>query len=401
MKGRWELDSARGWSVVVAGAVGAGAAFGTVYTFGAFFDAMVDDLGAGRGPTALVFGITLLAFFGVGMVAGPLADRFGPRRLALTGAVLLPVGLLLTSRVDSVVSGYVTYSLGVGLGGGLVIAPMYTAAGGWIVRRRALALGVLATGNGLGTLMLVPLAERLIADRGWRDAYVTLAVIDVVVLTACGLVVLRPPIAAAPPALAWMQTVAATDAFQRLFVTTLLFSIGLYVAFGLAVDFSTADGIDPERAALLVGLIGAASVLGRLGLTAVAGRVASVRLLQYCLGAQPVAFTIWLVAGSSYPLLVIFALTLGVGYGGFVALGPEVALGYFGVVGLGGIMGLLFLAFGLGGLVGPPFAGWLADTSDGSTVPIVFAVITSLLAFALSLTLPIGIRHASPPQRSR
>ena len=51
------------------------------------------------------------------------------------------------------------------------------------------------------------------------------------------------------------------------------------------------------------------------------------------------------------------ALLLGVGYGGFVALGPEVALGYFGVTGLGGVMGLMFLAFGLGGLIGPPFAG--------------------------------------------
>ena len=81
------------------------------------------------------------------------------------------------------------------------------------------------------------------------------------------------------------------------------------------------------------------------------------RLLQGCLAVQPVAFLLWLVAGGSYPLLVVFAVLLGVGYGGFVALGPEVALGYFGVVGLGGVMGLVFLAFGLGGLLGPPLGG--------------------------------------------
>ncbi len=391
------VDSTRGWVVVVAGAVGSGIAFGTVYTFGAFFDAMVDDFGAGRGPTALVFGVTLLAFFGTGLVAAPLADRLGPQRLVLTGAVLLPLGLLLTSRVDTVVGGYVTYGIGVGVGGGLVIAPMYTAAGGWIVRRRALALGVVAAGNGVGTLILVPVADRLIADHGWRDAYVILAVVNLVVIGLCCAVVRRPPVPPAPPAVAWMKAVAATTAFRRLFATTLLFSVALYVAFGFVVDFATEEGIESGSAALLVGMIGASSVVGRLGLTTLSGRVPAVRLLQGCLAVQPVAFAVWLVADDSYPLLVTFALMLGVGYGGFVALGPEVALGYFGVVGLGGVIGLLFLAFGLGGLVGPPFGGWLADASNGSTIPIAFGVVMSALAFALSLTMPIGAARAGTP----
>jgi OFA family oxalate/formate antiporter-like MFS transporter len=81
---------------------------------------------------------------------------------------------------------------------------------------------------------------------------------------------------------------------------------------------------------------------------------------------------------------------LGVSYGGFVALGPEVALGYFGVSGLGGVMGLVFLAFGLGGLIGPPLGGLLADVTDGSTVPITFALVTAVAAFGCSLTLRPG-----------
>jgi len=173
--------------------------------------------------------------------------------------------------------------------------------------------------------------------------------------------------------------------------------VALYVAFGFVVDFATEEGIESGSAALLVGMIGASSVVGRLGLTTLSGRVPAVRLLQGCLAVQPVAFAVWLVADDSYPLLVTFALMLGVGYGGFVALGPEVALGYFGVVGLGGVIGLLFLAFGLGGLVGPPFGGWLADASDGSTIPIAFGVVMSALAFALSLTMPIGAARVGTP----
>lgn len=384
-----ELDSRRGWLVVAAGALASGTAFGTVYTFGAFFEAMVEDLDAGRGSTALVFGVTLLLFFGFGVVSGPLADRFGPRRLVLGGALLLSVGLALTSRVDTVAAGYLTYGVGVGLGGGLIITPMYAAAGGWFVRRRALAMGVVATGNGLGTLVLVPLAERLIADHGWRTAYLVLAALDLVLLVVAGLIVLRPPIPPAPPAIERMRTVAGITAFRRLFLTGLLFSISLFIAFGFVVDFATAEGVSSSRAALLVGIIGASSIVGRLGLTGLSGRVPAVRLLQGCLAAQPVAFGVWLVAGGTYPLLICFALLLGVAYGGFVALGPEVAAVLFGVVGLGGVMGLMFLGAGLGGLIGPPLAGWLADASAGSSVPITLALVVAVVAFLLSLAIPV------------
>ncbi len=378
------LDSPRGWAVVAAAAIGAGTAFGTVYTFGAFFDAMADDLGSGRGPRALVFGVTLLMFFGTGVITGPIADKIGPRPLIVAGGVLMPLGLWLTSRSDSVALGYITYGLGVGGGGSLVITPLYTAGAGWITRHRAVALGVIAAGNGLGTLILVPIAEHLIQANGWRGAYVRLAIAVAVIILACALVAARPPIPPAPPAVEWIRTVAGTTEFRRLFGATLLFSIALYTAFGFLVDFATDDGVSSGRAAFLVGLIGASSILGRLALTTLSGRVSALRLYQGCLAVQPLAFVVWLVAGGRYPLLVLFALMLGVGYGGFVALGPEVALGYFGVTGLGGIMGLIFLAFGIGGVAGPPLSGWLSDISGGATVPKAFAIAACLAAVAVA-----------------
>ena len=87
-------------------------------------------------------------------------------------------------------------------------------------------------------------------------------------------------------------------------------------------------------------------------------------------------------------MLVAFAVTMGIAYGGFVALGPEVAAVLFGVVGLGSIIGMQFLGAGLGGLLGPTSAGFLADASDGQTVPILFALGASIVTVVLSLALP-------------
>lgn len=383
------LDSRRSWRVAVGAAIASGAGFGTAYTFGPFSVAMAEDFRSGRGPTALVFGITLLLFFGLGIVSGPLADRVGARRLVLVGGGLVAAGLALTSQVDSIYAGYATIGVGVGVGGGMIASPMYSTAGGWFHRRRALAMGLVASGNGLGTLLLVPFAESLIDANGWRSAYLRLAVVDLVLFAVAALLIARPPgLDAPPPAIAHMRAVMRIDAFRIMFVTGFLFSISLFIAFAFVVDFATDEGISSERAALLIGIIGATSIVGRLGITGLSGRLPAVRLLQGCLAAQPVAFLLWLVSDGSYPLLLAFAVTMGVAYGGFVALGPEVAAVLFGTVGLGGTIGLTFLGAGLGGLVGPTSAGFLADASDGQAVPILFALGASVLTVVLSLRLP-------------
>lgn len=382
-------DTAAAWRVAVGAAIASGTGFGTTYTFGAFFDAMSDDFGSGRGATALVFGITLLLFFGLGIVSGPLADRVGARRLAAAGAVLIAASLAATSQVDSVVAGYVTYGLGVGLGGGLIVTPMFSVVGGWFVRRRAVAMGLVASGNGLGTLLLVPWAESAIATHGWRSAYLRLAVIDLVLFGIATALVARPPVFhAPPPAIAHMRAALRTREFQVFFLVGLLFGVSLFVAFAFVVDFATDDGISSDRAALLVGIIGATSIVGRLGITALSSRVRSVSLLIACLAAQPVAFTLWFLADGSYPVLVAFAVTMGIAYGGFVGLGPEVTAALFGVVGLGGLLGLQFLSAGLGGLLGPTIAGFLSDASDGRALPIGFALGVSVVTLVVATRLP-------------
>jgi len=383
------LDSARAWRIAAGAAIASGAGFGTAYTFGPFSEAMAEDFGSGRGPTALVFGITLLLFFGLGVVSGPLADRVGARRLVFFGGSLVAGGIALTSQVDSIYAGYLTIGIGVGVGGGMIASPMYSTAGGWFSRRRALAMGLVASGNGLGTLLLVPFAESLIASHGWRSAYLRLAMIDLVLFAIAGALIARPPgLDAPPPAIAHMKAVMRLGAFRIMFATGLLFSVSLFIAFAFVVDFATDEGISSDRAALLVGIIGATSIVGRLGITSLSGRLASVRLWQGCLAAQPIAFLLWLLSDGSYPVLVAFAVTMGIAYGGFVALGPEVAAVLFGTVGLGGTIGLTFLGAGLGGLIGPTSAGFLADASHGQVVPIVFALVASLLTVGLSLRLP-------------
>ena len=70
------------------------------------------------------------------------------------------------------------------------------------------------------------------------------------------------------------------------------------------------QGIGAVQAALLVGLLGASSVLSRVGFGSLVRRLGSFRLYRACLAIHAVAFSVWLFAGSSYALMVLFVVVL-------------------------------------------------------------------------------------------
>jgi MFS family permease len=85
-----------------------------------------------------------------------------------------------------------------------------------------------------------------------------------------------------------------------------------------------------------------------------------------------------LTAGDSFAALAAFAFVLGTAYGGYVALSPAAAAELFGLAGLGAVLGAMYTAGGFGGLIGPPLAGWLRDSTDSYTAAIVVAMSVSL-----------------------
>src|SRR3954447_4587010 len=98
-----------GWFVVAGAFAITFVGFGSAYTFSAFLESLQRDFGASRGSVSLVFSLAGFLYFGLGIVSGPLADRFGSRLLALAGMVLLGGGLAAASFARSLVEVYAAY----------------------------------------------------------------------------------------------------------------------------------------------------------------------------------------------------------------------------------------------------------------------------------------------------
>ena len=382
MSGKREIDGGRGWIVAFAGCAINTWTFGVFYAFATALEQMVDEFNASLSGIAAFFSVTTFLFFAVGMLAGPLADRFGARRLVAVGAFLMGGGLWLTAQVESLLAGIVIYGLGVGLGIGSYLVPLSVATGAWFEKHRTLALGINTVGIGLGTLILVPFAEWLIRTAGWRSAFELMGIGSAIVYAVVALLSFRPP---TPPASVSVSISAARRAvrkseFWRLYAAGLLMSVALFIPFVFLVQYAKEQGIASSTAAFLITSLGLGSVLGRLGLGVLGMRLGVLPLIIMCFGIQPIAYVLWLLSGSNYLLLLLFAGLLGVGYGEFVALSPVAMAGIFGLEGLGGVLGVQYTSAGIGALIGPIAAGAIIDATGSYTVAIIGAIVVSLAA---------------------
>ncbi len=383
--------------MVVATFLSSFVSLGIAYSFGAFFADMAAEFNTTRGATAVVFGITTFAFFWLSLITGRAADLWGPRPVLAVGAVALLVGLLATSRVDSLAVGYVTYGAGVGIAAACGYIPMVATVGGWFDRHRATAVGLAVAGIGAGTLVMSPVSAALIERYGWRDTFVMLGIGGSAVLLACTLLVRRPPGQAGPQP-ARFGDAFGSAVFRRLQLSALCSGLALFVPFVFVGQYAKDRGVDSVAAAILVGVLGGASVLARIGFGTAVRRFGSVALYRSCFVLIALSFLVWLAAGDSYLMLLLFVTALGIGYGGFVALSTIVLAERFGVLGLGSVLGLFYTSQGLGGLVGPPTAGWLIDRTAGYTIPILLCSGLAATARLLLIGLPVTTSGGLQPE---
>ena len=392
-----------GWFVVAGTFVILFLGFGAAYSFASFFPALRDSFHASRGDTALVFSIAGFLYFSLGAISGPLADRIGPRRVALFGVVTMAAGLVLASFAQELWQIYVTYSLAVGVGLGAAYVPAVSAIQRWFVRRRGLASGVAVSGIGLGTLCMPLITTWIIQAAGWERAYLVLGLAMAAGGIPAALCVEHspgrralgpdgdpPPPQRGPSAAAVAGFTAGAAIRTRTFIlfysAAVASGLALFIPFAHLVPYAKDHGLSVTQGALLVGCIGIGSTVGRLATGPVADRFGRRQSLAVAFGAMAVDMCFWLVAKDLWSL-TLFALVFGAAYGGYVALAPPLIADFFGARHVGSILGILYTGPAFGALIGPTLAGAIYDLRDSYALPIAFGAATSLLATVLVLGL--------------
>jgi OFA family oxalate/formate antiporter-like MFS transporter len=394
-----------GWVVVAAAFAITFVGFGSAYSFSAFVESLQRDFGASRGSVSLVFSLAGFLYFALGVISGPLADRWGAKRLAILGMLLAGFGLILASQARTLVEVYSAYGLGVGLGVGFAYVPAIGAVQRWFVKRRGFASGLAVSGIGVGTLAMPPLASLLIGSIGWRGAYLVLGALVAIIGAGMSVFIANDPrdrgtgpdgdpLDVDAPARAQtgasVKEAVRTRQFIGLYAACLICGFGVFVPFVHLVPYALDHHVNQASAVLLLAAIGVGSTIGRFILGDLADRTGRHAFLVAMSVGMAASLAIWAIATSFWPL-AFFALLYGLFYGGWVAILPAVVMDYFGGRNVSGIIGILYTSVAIGTLAGPSAAGFAFDVSHSYTLPIVASAAANVIAAIIgALTTKVG-----------
>jgi MFS family permease len=377
-------EAFRPWVVVGSVWVTLAIASGLYFSFPVFFVALLEDFGWSRGATAAAFSISAIVQGVSSPIVGMLVDRVGPKRVMLSGAVVLGLGCLLAGRVHSLGTLYLTTGVLAAAG---VCAVSWVPSGAliarWFSERRGSMMGLAFSGMGAGVLVVGPLAQWLIAGRGWRAAYM--------VLGAGTLAILLPLIwfgvSEAPPSEASRPGPTAravpgrevgdalrTRAFWALFFAYFCTPLAVFSVVTHQVAFAVDHGFPRLFVAGIFGLTGLLSVVGRIGFGIAAdriGRVSSATASYACTAAGTLcllSLEIWPHPAALYAYAILFGLGFGARGPIITAMASQLFPGRFGA-----IYGFLSVGNGIGGGVAPWFGGFVHDLTGSYQVAFLIA----------------------------
>ncbi len=387
---------ARGGWIVVAGAFTVMFfTFGLAYSFASFMASLENAFSASRGAVSMAFSIAVPLYFALGAVSGPLADRYGPRKIGLFGVAIGGAGLLVAAGAEALWEIYLGFGVGMGIAIGFSYVPAIGTVQGWFSTRRGTASGIAVSGIGLGTLCMPPVAAYLIGALGWRAAWAVLGLVMVAAGGAALMLVKKAPgFVAAPASDMSMEPFTATlyeavrsRTFVMLYLAMAFISVGAFIPFVHLVPYAEDQGLSHSAAVWILGTLGLGSTAGRFLGGGVADRWGRRKSLAAVFAVLAVMLLWWMASSAAWQLY-LFAFVFGAAYGSFVALFPALCVDYYGTRHSLGIIGMLYTAMSIGTLIGPRLAGDAFDIFGNYHGPIAISAAFSLVAAGIVARMP-------------
>lgn len=400
------------WIVSACMAVGFYVAGTVFYGFTAFFEPLVAEFGWSYAQISLAASLRGLEMGLFAPVVGWLVDRYGPRRLMLSGVTVMGAGFLLLAATRNLAMFYgAMFLLAFGAGGCASVVSM-TAVANWFERKVGRAIGIMTSGFGLSGL-IVPLLVWLIAVYGWRGA---------LLIVGFGMWILGIPLSLVirdkPETYGWHpdgidpgaciretapgNDIGAEPLWRNAVRDRAFYLLGTVEAIRMAVVLSLITHIMPYLATMgfdrtAAGMVAAAvpliSVVGRFGIGWLSDSVPKNRLLAMacgliCLGLLAMSFV------KTTGMLFVFLLLFPVGAGGGMSLRGIIVRDYYGRSSFGRIVGAIMGFSAFGGMAGPTITGWVFDRTGSY-----FWVWIAMAALIGLAVLPaLGIRKSPGPK---
>ncbi len=353
-----------GWGVVAAAFAGVMVSFAPIvpYTFSLFLTPLHAAFGWKREAIGGTFAVAAITVALVSPAIGILLDRLPPRRIILPSIVLFALALASLSRLEANIGQlYLTFFvLGLVANGTAQFAYARTVLS-WFYKHRGLALALVLTGSGVGSILIPPLTQWMIAHHGWRSGYLLLGGIALLGLPLTALLVRNRPDAVVRDdhAIVSGTTVAAALRSGAFWILAVITVLSAFSENGLVTNLAailTEHGVLAQTAAVALSVRGGATIIGRLCVGLLIDRFSPQGIQTFVLLLSAVG-TLILAFAHTPAVVMLGAAVLGVGLGSEADVLPYLLAHYFGRKHFSVLYGLSWTAYAIGGATGPMAIG--------------------------------------------
>ncbi|XP_025032429.1 monocarboxylate transporter 6 isoform X1 [Python bivittatus] len=403
---RVSKDQDRGWAwmVLIATVLVQGLTLGFPSCVGVFFKDLQHDFQATNSETSWFPSIMTAVLHAGGPLCSILVERFGCRITVMLGGLLSGVGMVASAFSKSLSELYITAGFITGLGSSFSFQAGVTVLGYYFIQRRALANALASTGVSLGLTLWPLISQYLLDEMGWRNTFL---IFGGVLLNCCVCGAVMRPVPVKLPALslkscseqstegvhlpngntlhhkeqcqsrytACFQTLKKYLAFDifcknkgyqiyTLGVTWMV--MGFVLPLVYLVPYAILNGVEEQKAALLISIIGFINIFMRpmagllSGLSVFTGR----RIYLFSSAVMLNGLSNLICAASAeYSILVLYCLVYSVSMSVIGALLFQVLMEVVEMDRFSSALGLFTILESITILIGPPLAGLLVDVT--------------------------------------
>jgi len=399
------MNSNKGWWVAFSG-MGLNLALGVLYAWSVFSKQLtetVDNGGFGWSKTEASIPYTVaIACFALMMVpAGRLQDKFGPRLVASMGAVFTAAGLVLSSlaTATNILPAVIGFGCLSGIGFGLGYSAVTPAAVKWFPsEKKGLITGIVVSGFGLAPVYIAPFSKFLITDYGIDDAFRILGATFAVFAVFIAQFIVNPPVMRNASSqfgarswsdrgdFTWREMVRTPTFYQLWFAYVCAATAGLMIIGHLAKIVSLQSGNTITTGFLFVVLLAFFNAAGRIIAGIVSDRIGRIRTIMVVFLSQA-AVMFFFSSFSTVGAFIVGSAVVGLSYGACLSLFPSATADFWGTKNLGLNYGIMFTAWGVGGVFGPIMAGKIADLTGSYSLGYLISAALMIVGVLLTLVM--------------
>jgi MFS family permease len=318
------------------------------------------DFGISRAGAAVPYTMVMAGFGLGGITVGSIVDRFGIIRPLFFSSIALGLSYLQAGLSDSALVFNLAHAQIGCFGCAAVFAPLISDISKWFTRRRGLAVAICACGNYVSGALWPPIMYQMMQDIGWRETYMTIGAVSVVLMLPMLLLLNRRP--QGDNQIVGSGGSAGTPEMLGLTPNTLL-ALLCVAGFGCCMAMAMPQvhlvslcgdrGYGAARGAEMLSVMLGFGIISRIGFGWISDRLGGLRTILIGSGLQCVALMLFLPADSLASLYVVSAL-FGLFQGGIVPCYALIVREFFPESQAGGRLGVIILAT----LVGMALGGW-------------------------------------------